>query len=118
MKTITKISSVLALLALAVMPVMAGAQIGEQQAPVIATDVSATYGFLNRIINILFSILMILAVIFILIAAFNYLTAGGNAEKVETAGRQIIYAIIAIVIAVLARSIPFIIRNFLERGGT
>jgi ABC-type sulfate transport system permease subunit len=117
MKTITKISAVLALLGLVLMPALSFAQVGEQPAPIIATDVGATYSFLNRIINIMFSVLMILAVIFIMVAAFNYLTAGGNAEKVETAGRQILYAIIAIVIAVLARSVPFIIKNFLTSGG-
>lgn len=118
MKSFLKIASFLAVLALVLVPVAVNAQIGEQTAPVVVTNVGATYGFLNRIINIMFSILMVLAVIFILLAAFNYLTAGGEGEKVEKANKQILYAVVAIVIAVLARSIPFVIRNFLESGGT
>jgi predicted secreted protein len=70
------------------------------------------YTILNSIVSILFYVLMFAAIIMILIGAFNFLTAGGDQEKVGKARSAIVYAVIAIVIAVLARSVPFIIRTF------
>lgn len=45
------------------------------------------------------------AIIFILYAAFLYLTAAGNDERLASAKRALLYAIIAIFIAVLAPAI-------------
>jgi len=54
-----------------------------------------------------------LVIIFILLGAFNILTAGGSAEKV-TAGRQyIIWACVGMLVALLAKAIPFAVRNVL-----
>ena len=70
----------------------------------------------NQLINIvctvtrwLFTLFILLAIIFIILAAYKYLTAGGAPEKVKGASQMLIYAVVAIVIAVLARGIPFIV---------
>jgi Na+-transporting methylmalonyl-CoA/oxaloacetate decarboxylase gamma subunit len=68
---------------------------------------------IHRLINVVFSILMLLAVVFILLSAFNYLTANGSTEKVENATKHLTNAIIAVVIAVLAWSIPMVVTSFL-----
>ena len=60
---------------------------------------------LNSIVNWLFTILLIVAVIFILIAAFNFITAAGDPEKVKTARQFVIYALIGVVVALLARGL-------------
>jgi len=46
---------------------------------------------------------------FILYAAFIYLTAGGDPEKVKTASNQLIYAAVAIAVALVAQGIRFIV---------
>lgn len=119
MKSLLKASAVLALLATVMVPVMAGAQANVPPPPPgpIVTDVSSTYSFIDSMVNILFTILMILAVIFIIWAAFLYLTAAGNTEKLEKAQQQILYAVIAIVIAVLAKSVPWVVYNFILNRG-
>ena len=63
-----------------------------------------------RWIYILF---FIIAVVFIIFAAFTYLTAAGDEEKVKKAKNMIIYAAIAIVVALLAVAFETIIANFL-----
>ncbi|MEK7635830.1 MAG: hypothetical protein AAB405_01940 [Patescibacteria group bacterium] len=69
---------------------------------------------LNKITGVIkwiYTIFFILAGIFILAAAFTYLTAQGDPEKVGKAKSQIIYAIVAIVVALIALSIPAIVKS-------
>jgi hypothetical protein len=63
-----------------------------------------------------FYFLIIVAVIFILFAAFKYLTAGGDPENVKKAGSMLLYAAVAIGVALLAKAIPAIIGTFLGAG--
>ena len=58
-----------------------------------------------------------LAVIFIIVAGFKYLTAAGDPEKVKAAGTMLIYTAVAIVVALLARAVPLIIGSFLGASG-
>jgi len=60
---------------------------------------------LNNIVDWLFTILLIVAVIAILIAAFFFITSAGDPEKVKTARQFVIYALIGVVIAVLAKGL-------------
>jgi hypothetical protein len=59
------------------------------------------------------TIFWILAVAFIIWAAFTYLTAGGNEERVSTAKKRLVYALIAAAIALLAVGIDIIVENLL-----
>jgi uncharacterized membrane protein len=60
-----------------------------------------------------FYFLIALAVIFGVIAAFRYLTSSGNAEKIKTANSTLLYAAIAVAVALLARAIPLVVASFL-----
>jgi uncharacterized membrane protein len=64
-----------------------------------------------------FYFLVVLAVIFVIIAAFKYLTASGDPEKVKSAGSTLLYAAIAIGVALLARAVPLVVGSFLSAGG-
>jgi hypothetical protein len=63
-----------------------------------------------------FYFLIVVAVIFIIVAAFKYLTAAGDPEKVKSAGATLLYAAIAIGVALLARAVPLVIGQFLGAG--
>lgn len=78
----------------------------------VVTDVKGLIAIIDKIVNIFFTILLILAVIFILVAAYKYLTAGGDPEKVKSAHHVLIYALVAVAVAVLAKSLIAVIRNF------
>lgn len=102
-----------------VVPLLAGAQT-PPVAPVTgsgipASNVTTVTGIFNIICALLgwmFILFIILAVVFVIVAAFKYLTAGGDAEKVGTANHMLIYAVVAVAVAVLARAIPVIVANF------
>ena len=68
---------------------------------------------LCNITNWLFYFLIILAVIFIIVAAFKYLTAAGEPEKVKSASHMLLYAAIAIVVGILAKAVPSLIGSVL-----
>ena len=74
-------------------------------------------GLLDAIANIVkwvYIVFFVIAVMFILFAAFTYLTAGGNPEKIKSARTKIIYAAIAIAIALMSVGAVTIIKNFLS----
>ena len=68
-------------------------------------------------VGIAWKVFFIVAVLFIILAAFEFLTAAENAEKIKSAKKQILYASIAIVIAFLSLSAQLIIENFLQGKG-
>jgi len=80
------------------------------------TTVSGTVDILKNIVRWIYIIFFIIAVMFILFAAFTYLTAQGDPEKVKSAKDQIIYAAVAIIVALLAVSIDTMISTFLSTG--
>ena len=60
-----------------------GAQDVTPVAPIQSVD--DVFTLIATIFNILFWLLIVLASVFIIIAAFTYLTAGGDPEKIKTA---------------------------------
>lgn len=83
-------------------------------------QITSIQGILNTVCVVFdwaFYFLIAFAVIFIIYAAFKYLTAGGDAEKVKGAGSTLIYAAVAVGVALLARAIPLIVASFLGASG-
>lgn len=71
---------------------------------------------MDTVIRWLFTILLIVAVIMIIYAAFLYLTAGGDEEKVGKAHKYIINAVIALAVAFLAQGVSFVVAQLLGQG--
>ena len=69
---------------------------------------------LNNIVSWTYIIFFIVATFFILIAAFNFLTARENPEKIKTAKDQLLYAAIAIAIALMSSGIKAIVLDILS----
>lgn len=68
----------------------------------------------ERIANWLFSFLLIAAVIMIVVAGFLFVTAGGKPEQITKARNIIIYALIGVVVAVLARGLVDLIQIMIQ----
>ena len=90
------------------------------QAPVIPgvnvvgpTTVGGLVDVVRGVVRWVYIIFFILAVLFILFAAFTYLMAGGEPEAVNKAKTQLIYAAVAIAVALLAVGFEQIIQAFL-----
>lgn len=59
-----------------------------------------------KITNWIFIVLVFLAVIFFLIGAYTLITAAGDPTKVASGRNYILYAIIGLAVAFLARAVP------------
>ena len=77
---------------------------------------SGGVALIQKITNWLFTVLLVLAVLFIIMAAFKYLFSGGSEEAVATAHKMIIYAVVAIAVAFLARGIVFVVQELVATG--
>jgi hypothetical protein len=73
------------------------------------TDVIATIG---NIADWLFYILIGVSVLFIVIAGLEYVTARGDPEKIKSAGQKVLYALIGIIVASLAKGLVVLVQYF------
>lgn len=73
--------------------------------------VSGVFEFACTLFYWLFVALIFAAVVFILWSAFDYLTAGGDGKKVNEAGKKLLYAVIAVVVALVANEVPWLAAN-------
>lgn len=64
----------------------------------------------------MFWVLIALSIIMVMWAAYLYLTAGDDTEKVHRATKTITYAAIAVVIALLAQGFPSLIASIFNQG--
>lgn len=71
-------------------------------------------GLITRVTNWAYGILLVLAVLFIVYAAYLFLFSAGDTDRAEKAKKQIVYAVIAIAIAILARGIIAFVQNVLS----
>ena len=56
----------------------------------------------------IFYIVLAFVIIFIMLGAFTIMTAGGTPEKVNTGRNYIIYAIVGLIVGLMAKMIPYI----------
>ena len=66
---------------------------------------------MNIVINWIFIALMILVIILVLMGAFKLMTAAGDTAKVTAGRNQIMYAAIGLIVALVARAVPSIVRS-------
>lgn len=74
--------------------------------------------FILRIINIALTVAGLIAVLFLIIGGFRYITSAGNEETAEQAKKIITNAIIGIVVIILSFVIVRVISNALVSGNT
>ena len=60
-----------------------------------------------------FAVLLAISIIFIVVAAFEFVTGQGNAEKMTGARQKIIYAAIGIGVALIATGIDDVLRSII-----
>ena len=75
-------------------------------------------GIFQTITNVLLFVLGAVSVIMIIIGGLRYVVSGGNATYVTAAKNTILYAIVGIIVALLAYAIiNFVIGSFTGSGG-
>ncbi len=78
------------------------------------TTVKGILDLMAKIFGFFFAVVVALASVFLLYAAFEYVTSKGEGEKIEKAKTIIIYAVVALIVAGIAYAIPTIVSNFVK----
>jgi len=68
---------------------------------------------INVVVDWIFVVLITLAVVLVILGAFNIMTAAGDPTKVGTGKNYIISAAIGLIVAFLARAIPAIVKTIM-----
>ncbi len=123
MNNMKRLLLTLALLALAATPLFALAGPGDVPAGFELDDTlvggpTEVLVIINTVIDWIFTIVLIISVIIMLIAAFKYLTGGSNEENIQTAHRMLLWAVVGIAVALLAQAMITLVRELvLEEDG-
>lgn len=76
-------------------------------------------GVFSEITNVLLFVVGAIAVIMIVVGGLRYVLSGGDAKQVEAAKNTILYAIIGIIVAILAyAAVNFVVGAFTTSNGT
>lgn len=78
------------------------------------SSVTDVFNLLSNIFTILYSLFFAVAAFFILYGGFLYLTAGGDSEKVGRAKNLLIYAAVAIAIAIVSLGVDNIVLDIIQ----
>ena len=68
---------------------------------------------IQALTNWFFVVFLLLAVIFVILAAFQFLSGGGDPQAVAQARQKLIWAAVAVVVATMARAIPTVVNNII-----
>jgi len=82
---------------------------GDPEAPYIDLDLFGPNSVIKTVTNWFFGIVLFIAVIMIIAAGYNYVISAGNEEKVKTAMNLLIYALVGVAIALLAKGLVYVI---------
>lgn len=77
------------------------------------TSIKDVMNILTSIVNIMYTAFFIVAIAFIILAAFSYLTAQDDPEKIKSATKQIMWAAVAIAVALISVGFNQIVKSFL-----
>lgn len=82
-------------------------------APTLVTSGGDLVGLVQALTNWFFVGFLLTAVVFVIIAAFQFLTGGGDPIQVAGARKKLVWAVVAVIVAVLARAIPLVVENII-----
>ncbi|MDD4412921.1 MAG: hypothetical protein PHR00_04760 [Patescibacteria group bacterium] len=111
-----KIFYIIPLVALSLLAIAPSTSIGAEIVQTPDAPIKTVSGFIDLLsygLRILYTLFFILAVIFILMAGFGYLTAGGDPAKVKKASSKLIYGIIGVAVGLLATGVRALVENIL-----
>jgi len=66
---------------------------------------------IQNITNWIFIIVLLFSVIFIVLAGWQFISGGGDAQQVAQARNKLLWGVIGIIVAVVARAIPVVVES-------
>lgn len=100
-----------ALPALGQLPTDLGVTPGEGQGRATEAPNLGIIKLFGRIIDWMFTILMVVAAMYIVMAAFSFVTASGDVEKIAKARQWVLMALVGVAVAFMARGLVALIKT-------
>ncbi len=72
---------------------------------------STIYTLINNIVNFLITLSVSIALIMVLYGAFQILTSGGKPDQVKTGRQTIVYALVGLVIVIIAKGLIGVVES-------
>jgi hypothetical protein len=91
--------------------------LAQAQVPTPITDVDQFGDLACNIAGVIFNLAITVSIIMILYAAFLYMTASGDTNKISRAHSTVIYSVVGIVVAIIAGGLPALVYNILDPAG-
>ena len=85
---------------------------GTMTAPLKGVTSTSVIGTLGNVANWIFYILLAVSVVLIVLAGMQYATAQGDPEKIKDAGQKVLYALVGIIVAALAKGLVVLVQYF------
>jgi len=106
--------AILTLIGLLLMPtILLAAVIETPPATPPVTTLQNIVDIMDKVGKWIFAIVFALAIIFILVAAFQFLTAAGSPERIASARQMLVFALVAVAVAVVAWGLPTLVKTLL-----
>lgn len=77
-------------------------------------DSAGVIAIMERVISLMYGAALIFATIAIIFAAFQYATAGSSSDGIRNANRAIIYAVVAVIAAILSKGLTSLVAQFIS----
>jgi len=85
-----------------------------KSAPDNVNTIEDVISIINTAVNWLFTLILAIAVIMLLWAAFLWMTSAGDEEKTGNARKTLIYALVGVAIAIIAKGLVSVIEQLLK----
>jgi hypothetical protein len=72
----------------------------------------------RKVMNIAFTLIAVVSIIFVMVGGYRYMTAGGSEEQATAGKKTVVFAILGLVVVILAVTIVNVIVNFILYGKT
>lgn len=82
------------------------------------TSVTGWVDVLITVVRWIYTIIFIVAVLFILLAAFHFITSKGDPETTKKAKSELLYAVVGIAVALLSYGVVTLVQTSLSSGLT
>ena len=84
----------------------------------IPTEGKEVLSLIELVASWVFAIFVAVSIVFIVMGAFEFVTAQGDPAKITKARMSLIYAVIGIMLALIAMGVPLVIRNIVVGSST
>jgi uncharacterized membrane protein len=92
---------------------LAGQALAQLQTECGSVEMGELMNFINRLRNLLVALGAILAAVMVAAGGMNIITSEGETEKMEKGRRQLLYAVVGLIIIIISYALALVVKNIM-----